>query len=209
VLTVMIGSLAAVIAGVNAINVFEVFFIRDTLHASTTFYGLVSASWAAGMLLGSVAFGRFPKHRITVAALLALVAGSCAPILIGATVGGAGWLIPLWLLGGVCNGGINVFTFVIVADRAPATAHGRAFAVMAAALQTASLLGLRVAGPLVEQFDPRLLVAAAGGLGLLITLAAMVVVGRESTGEAVGCDVNHPQDFHTAEAVVDGIASKS
>ena len=184
VLTVMIGSLAAVIAGVNAINVFELFFIRDTLHASTTVYGIVSASWAAGMLLGSVAFGRFPKRKITVPALLALVAGSCAPILIGATVGGAGWLIPLWLLGGICNGGINVFVFVIVADRAPSAAHGRAFAVMAAALQTASLLGLMAAGPLVEHFDPRLLVAAAGALGLATALAAIPIVTRADAASA-------------------------
>jgi MFS family permease len=178
VLTVMIGSLAAVIAGVNAINVFELFFIRDTLHASTTVYGIVSASWAAGMLLGSVAFGRFPKQKITNTALLLLVAGSCAPILAGATVGAAGWLVPLWLLGGICNGGTNVFTFVIVADRAPAAAHGRAFAVMTAAVQTASLLGLMVAGPLVDHFDPRILVAAAGALGLATALAAILVVTR-------------------------------
>jgi MFS family permease len=210
VLTVMIGSLAAVIAGVNAINVFEVFFIRETLHASTTVYGLVSASWAAGMLLGSVAFGRFPKQKITVPALLALVAGSCAPILVGSTVGGAGWLIPLWLLGGVCNGGINVFTFVIVADRAPATAHGRAFAVMTAAVQTASLLGLMVAGPLVDHFAPGVVVAAAGALGLLIALVAMAVVGRTApTARAIRCDVSHPHELRAPEAVAVEITSRS
>jgi len=231
VLTVMIGSLAAVIAAVNAINVFEVFFIRDTLHASTTVYGIVSASWAAGMLLGSVAFGRFPKRRITVPALLALVAGSCAPIVVGATVGGAGWLIPLWLLGGVCNGGINVFVFVIVADRAPAAAHGQAFAVMTAAVQTASLLGLVVAGPLVDHFDPRLLVAAAGALGLATSLAAVPIVTRvdaarvesepaepeppapaaaqpRSSDGSARCDVSHPRELRAPEVVDDGIASR-
>jgi len=205
VLTLMIGSLAAVVAGVNAINVVEVFFIRGTLHSSTTVYGIVSASWAAGMLLGSVAFGRFPKRKITVPAMLAVVAGSCAPILIGATVGSAGWLIPLWLLGGVCNGGINVFTFVLVADRAPAAAHGRAFAVLTAVVQTASLLGLVAAGPLVDHFDPRLLVAAAGALGLATALAAIPIVTRLDRAR---CDVSHLAELRAPGALAEGIASR-
>jgi MFS family permease len=179
VLTVMVGSMAAVVAGVNAVNVFEVFFVRDTLGASTTVFGFVAASWSAGMLIGSVVFGRVQRRRITVPALLVLVAGSCAPVLAGAAVGGAGWLIPLWILGGVCNGGINVFVMVIVVGRAPAEAHGQAFAVMGGVVQTAALLGLVAAGPLVEHFDPRLLVAAAGGSGLLIALGALPLVRRE------------------------------
>src|SRR3954470_4583482 len=40
-LTVMVVALAAVVAGVSAINVLDVFFIRDTLAASTTVFGLV------------------------------------------------------------------------------------------------------------------------------------------------------------------------
>ncbi|WP_433299861.1 MFS transporter [Actinoplanes sp. CA-030573] len=205
VLTVMIGSLAVTIAGANAINVFDVFFIRDTLHASTTLYGFVSASWAVGMLIGSIGFGRFPRRLITVPTLLALVAGSCAPILAGAAVSGAGWLIPLWVLGGICNGGINVFVMVIVAGRAPAESHGRAFAALSAVVQTAALLGLTVAGPLVEHFDPRLLVAAAGATGLLTCLLAMPVVRRESAH----CDVSHPRVHPQAERPLVGIASES
>ena len=99
-LTVMIGVLAATIAGVSAVNVFEVFFIRDTLGASTTVFGLVAASWTAGMLLGNVIFSRVPPRRITVTALLAVVAGSCTPMVIAAAAGGPGWLIPLWIAGG-------------------------------------------------------------------------------------------------------------
>jgi len=35
-LVVMTGALAAVVAGISAINVLDVFFVRDTLHGSTT-----------------------------------------------------------------------------------------------------------------------------------------------------------------------------
>ncbi|GID30067.1 hypothetical protein [Paractinoplanes brasiliensis] len=68
-LAILVGVLAAGIAGVSMVQVVEVFFIRDTLAASTTL------------------------------------------------------LIPLWVAGGVCNGGINVFTMVMVAGRTPPAAR--------------------------------------------------------------------------------------
>jgi MFS family permease len=189
-LTVMVGALAAVVAGVNAINVFEVFFIRDTLGASTTEFGFVAASWTVGMLIGGVLFGRVGHRHITVRMLLVLMAGSCVPVLGAAGVDGAAWMVPLWIAGGVCNGGINVSTTVIIAGRAPAEAHGRAFAVLGAAVQGAGMLGLLVAGPLVDHFAPRLLVAAAGAAGLLAALACLPMVRREpptrSPGDGAG-----------------------
>ncbi|WP_433373201.1 MFS transporter [Actinoplanes sp. CA-142083] len=177
-LTVMVVALAAVVAGVSAVNVVDVFFIRDTLAASTTVFGLVAAAWPVGMLIGSLAFGRVPRHRITVPALLLVVAGSCAPLLGSIVIDNALWLVPLWILGGIGNGGINVFVMVIVAGRAPSVAHGRAFAMVSAAVQGASLIGLLAAGPLVEHFEPRWVLAAAGGLGLVAALVALPLVGR-------------------------------
>ncbi|MGK5680327.1 MFS transporter [Actinoplanes sp. URMC 104] len=184
-LAVMVGALAVVIAGVSAINVVEVFFIRDTLAASTTVFGLVAAAWTAGMLLGNAVFGRVPPHRITVPAVLAVVAGSSAPLLAGAAVTGPYWLIPLWIAGGLCNGGINVFTTVIVARRTPSGAHGRAFAALSAAVQGAGVIGLLAAGPLVEHVGPRLLMAAIGAFGLVVPLAGMPLVRREPPSHPV------------------------
>ncbi|MBM2617958.1 MFS transporter [Actinoplanes sp. LDG1-06] len=178
-LSVMVGVLAASIAGVSLIQVVEVFFIRDTLGASTTDFGFVAASWTVGMLLGNVIFSRVPPRRITVPALLVVVAGSCLPLVLGATAPGPYWLIPLWIAGGVCNGGINVFITVIVAGRTPSAARGRAFAALNAAVQGAGMIGLLVAGPLVEVADPRLLMAVAGAFGLVILLSSIPLVRRE------------------------------
>ena len=175
-LVVMAGALAAVVAGVSAINVFDVFYIRDTLGASTTVFGLVAAAWTVGMLIGAAGFSRLAPRHITVPGLLALTAGSCLPVLAAAAVPSAPWMIPLWILGGLCNGGINIFGAVIIADRAPAEARGRAYAVLNAAVQGASLLGLLAAGPLVEHFEPRLLVAAAGTLGLVAAVGCLPAV---------------------------------
>ncbi|MEV4275919.1 MFS transporter [Actinoplanes xinjiangensis] len=176
-LTVMTIAVAAVVAGVSAINVFDVFFVRETLGASTTLYGLVAAAWTAGMLLGSPLGGRIPEHRRTVGTVLFLLAGACLAILIGGlTARSAWWLVPLWIVGGVCNGALNVSTSVLIANRVRPEAHGRAFSIFGASVQAAGILGFFVAGPLVESFDPRVLVAGAGAAGLVAALACLPLV---------------------------------
>ncbi|WIM96764.1 MFS transporter [Actinoplanes oblitus] len=184
-LTVMTVAIAATVAGVGAINVFEVFFIRGTLGASATVFGLVAASWTVGMVLFTPLFGRVPRRRLTVRVVLGLLAGSCVAVLAAATVTSAGWLVPLWILGGACNGGLNVCLAVIVAGRVPSEAHGRAFAVVSAVVQGAGLLGYLLAGPLVERFDTRVLVAGAGAAGLLAAVACWPLVRREPPDDAV------------------------
>ncbi len=187
-LTVMIGALAAVVGAVGGVNVVEVFFIRDTLHASATMFGLIGAGWVAGMAVGAVVFGRVPRRRITMPVLLALMAGSCLAVLLAAAVPTAAMMLPLWVLGGVCNGGINVYVLVIVAERAPEFPYGRAFAVMQSAIQGAGMLGLFAAGPLVEVFSPRVLVAAAGAAGLVAAAACIPVMRPEPRSDPVSGD---------------------
>jgi MFS family permease len=185
-LTVMVVAVAAVVAGVSAINVFDVFFIRETLGSTATVYGLVAASWTVGSVLVTPFFGRIPPQRLTVRVVLVVLAGACTAIVAGSTVGSAGWLVPFWIIGGAFNGALNVCIGVIVAGRVPAEAHGRAFASMTAAVQGAGLLGFLVAGPLIEQFDARVLVAGTGVAGLVAALACWPLVRRSPDEAAVG-----------------------
>jgi MFS family permease len=179
---VMVAAMAAVVGGVGAINVIDVFFIRETLGASTTMYGLVSATYTAGALLGALTFGRLGGRWTDTGRLvqivLLLLACTCAAILSGAAAWTALVLVPLWLLGGFFNGGLNVFITVVMANRVPAGARGRAFAAMGAAVQGAGMAGFLVGGLLVDRFDPRLLVAGAGGAGLVAVLLCLPVVLR-------------------------------
>lgn len=194
VLTVMVGAMAAVIAGVGLFNVVAVFLIRDTLGASTTVFGLVEACWTVGMLVGSVLFGRMPRARMTVRGLLLISAAICVPMLAAAGVGSAGWLVPLWLLGGIGNAGANVYVMVIIADRTGKAVRGRAFAVTAAAFQGAGLAGLLLAGPLVERFEPRPLVAASAVLGLVTALVCLVLVRPATPGTRAAVDPEPMRD---------------
>ncbi|MEV6347965.1 MFS transporter [Actinoplanes sp. NPDC051851] len=191
---VMTVATAAVVAGVGAINVVDVFFVRETLAASATLYGLVAAAWTVGMLLAGPLVGRMPQRWLTIRTFLALLALSCAAVLAGSTVSGAAWLIPLWIIGGAGNGGVNVLTSVMIATRVPESAHGRAFSAFGAAVQGAGLIGFMVAGPLLDRFDPRPLVAAAGAAGLLAALICLPLVRRETPGRPPHSDRGEIRD---------------
>ncbi|MEE3919281.1 MFS transporter [Micromonospora sp. BRA006-A] len=132
-LTVMVGSVAAVIGAVGAVNVIEVFFIRETLGSSTTVYGLVTGSWTLGIVLGAWLFARVARRLADDGALLGaglvLLGGCCLAVLVSAAVPSAWLLVPIWLLGGVANGGNNVFDQLLLARRVPEASRGRAFAV--------------------------------------------------------------------------------
>ena len=181
-LAATVGAVAVVVGAVGAINVIDVFFVRDTLAASTTVYGLVGAAWTAGMLAGAVLFGRL-GHRYDdpgrlVRGVLFVLAGACAAVLAGSTARDALLLVPLWLLGGACNGGLNVLIAVLVAGRVPAAARGRAWAALGAVVQGAGMVGFLLGGVLVDRFDPRPLVAAAGIAGLAAVLLCVPFVRR-------------------------------
>jgi MFS family permease len=175
-------AMAGTLAGVGAINVIAVFFIRETLGASTTAYGLVEAAWTAGMLAGTWVLGRAVRRLrhdgAAVQGLLAMLAGTSALILAGGVVPGALWLLPLWLVGGALNGGENVVSNVVIGRRVAAEVRGRAFATFVATVQGASMIGYFAGGLLLEWVGPRLLVALAGLAGVLMVALFVVPVRR-------------------------------
>lgn len=199
-------AIAGVVAGVGAINVIEVFFVRETLGSSETVYGVVAAMWTAGMMMGAWAFTR-PARRTgsdatLVRGMLLMLAACCAVVLVAAGVPAAGWLVPLWLLGGLFNGGMGVFETVVIARRVPSEVRGRAFAAMGAAIQGAALVGYLLGGLLLEVLTPRPLVAICGVAGLLAVVAVLPVVlraGRHQpagppSGDEAGRPVDEPFD---------------
>ncbi|ODB78158.1 MULTISPECIES: MFS transporter [Micromonospora] len=186
-LTVTVGSVAAVIGAVGAVNVIEVFFIRETLGSSATVYGLVTSSWTLGIVLGAWLFARIARRLADDGALLGaglvLLGGCCLAVLVSAAVPSAWLLVPIWLLGGVGNGGDNVFNNLLLARRVPEAARGRAFAVFGAAAQGAAMGGYLVGGLLLEVAGPRTLIAGCGVAGLLVVAALAGPVRRAVRAE--------------------------
>ncbi|MER7888764.1 MFS transporter [Micromonospora sp. NPDC094482] len=186
-LLAMVVSVAGVVGAVGAINVVEVFFIRETLHSTTTMYGLVTGAWTLGMLAGAWIFARvvrrFPQDAALTRATLALLGGCCLMVLVSAAVPSALLLVPIWLIGGVWNGGNNVFGNVLMARRVPEAARGRAFALYGGAVQGAAMVGYLAGGLLLEFFAPRPLVAVAGVAGLVAVALLVIPVNRAARAE--------------------------
>ncbi|MBF9128598.1 MFS transporter [Plantactinospora sp. S1510] len=183
----MVLAVAATVAGVGAVNVIEVFYIRETLHASTTVFGLVSGAWTAGMLLGAWLLAptarRARDDGSLVLWVLVMLGLACLLVGLGAAVPDAGWLVPLWLVGGLANGGLNVFSNLVMVNRVPPEQRGRAFAVQGAAIQGAGMFGYVIGGVLLAGFAPRPLVAAAGLAGLAVVAAVTPVVLRAARSQ--------------------------
>ena len=172
-------AIAGVIAGVNVI---EVFFIRATLGASPAAYGLVNAAWTGGMLAGSWVFARlirrWTEDGSLAGSMLGLLGGCCLVVAVAAAAPSVAFVVPLWLAGGLMNGGEGVLSTVLLARRVPEPFRGRAFAALNAAVQGAALVGYLVGGLLLERFAPRPLVAMSGAVGALVVVAVAVPVGR-------------------------------
>ncbi|WP_036373739.1 MFS transporter [Micromonospora sp. ATCC 39149] len=183
----MVASLAGVVGAVGAINVIEVFFIRETLGSSTTVYGLVTGAWTLGIVAGAWALAPLARRLTDDGRLLGtgllLLGGCCLAVLGSAAVPSAWLLMPIWLIGGVLNGGNSVVSNVLLARRVPEAARGRAYAVFGASVQGASMVGLAAGGLLLDLADPRPLVAACGVAGLLVVAAFAVPVVRAGRSE--------------------------
>ncbi|MFF0821938.1 MFS transporter [Micromonospora haikouensis] len=183
----MVASLAGVVGAVGAINVIEVFFIRETLGSSTTVYGLVTGAWPLGIVAGAWALAPLARRLTDDGRLLGvgllLLGGCCFAVLVSAAVPSAWLLVPIWLLGGLLNGGNNVVCNVLLARRVPEAARGRAYAVFGAAVQGAGMVGLAAGGLLLDLADPRPLVAACGTVGVLAVAAFAVPVVRAARAE--------------------------
>ena len=185
-------SLAAVIGALGAINVVIVFFVREALDASTTVYGVVQASWTAGMLAGAwllvAAARRARDDGALVHGLLVQLGACCAVILATALVNAPGWLVPLWLIGGALNGGINLFQNQLMASRVPPAYRGRGFATLGAAVNGAMLGGFLAGGVILAYVEPRPIVAGLGIVGLavvaLLVLPVLRTVRRERAAAA-------------------------
>lgn len=186
-LRAMVVSIAAVVGAIGAINVVAVFFVRETLTASETMYGVVEAAWMVGLLAGAWLWARLARRARDDAALvggvLVLLGATCLILPVAAVVGVVGWLIPLWAIGGTFNGGENVFAGVVMANRVPDAVRGRAFATLGGAVQGASMAGYFAGGVLADQVPIRPLVASLGLTGLVVVAGLAVPVARMTRRE--------------------------
>jgi MFS family permease len=187
-LLTLVVAVSVIIAAVVAVNVADVFFVRETLHASTTVYGLLGAVWIGSMLVGSWLAARVLSRGSDGAlaiGMLGALASTSALIALSATVQHALWLVPLWVVGGVLNGGENVTANVVIARRVRAEVRGRAIGIFVGAVNAAQVVGYLLGGALLEVWTPRTLIAVSGLAGLVVVVicvAPLVRAARVTAG---------------------------
>ncbi|MBL6280481.1 hypothetical protein JMF97_30490 [Micromonospora fiedleri] len=129
---------------------------------------------------------RVTEEAGRVQAGLFLLGGCCRMGLVSGVVPVALLLVPIWLIGGVCNGGNSVFNNLVLARRVPEAARGRAFAAMGAAVQGAAMVGYLIGGLLLEVSQSRPLIVGCGVAGLLVLLGFVRPVRRATRTDRSG-----------------------
>lgn len=170
-LALLIGMLCLFILLGSMVNVVEVFLIRQTLHASATWYGIIGGCWGAGALCGALAGRRLRGQRT----LLRVALAGCVMLSLGlAGLGFAptvGWVLPASVIGGAANGLVNLSISSLVALRTEEDARGRVSAMVNGLSSSAQVGALLFGGLLGATMAPREVFLLSGVLGLLAPLA--------------------------------------
>jgi MFS family permease len=152
-------------------NVALVFLVRDTLGGGAVAYGLVSAAFGVGMLIGSVGIVRGSGFGAPRLYLLGVGLSSLGALLTG--------LAPALLLAAaiqlICGGGNGIE--IVAGDTAfqqgvPRRLLGRVYGLTSTAVGIGTGIAMVLGGFLVDATSPRIAFLVAGAGGLLVTAIA-------------------------------------
>jgi MFS family permease len=191
-LFVLIG---AVIAAISAVDVVDVFFVRETLHSTPWMYGVVGATWLGGMVIGAVFAGRQRRDDVGTARVLLMFAlATSVTIGVAGLVPHVAWLIPLWLIGGVLNAFGNVGIGVILGSRVAPEVRGHAGAIFNSIASGANATGFLLGGALLAVAAPRTLIVGCGLAGLAVTaIFAPPLVRAIRREQTLAVSANEPE----------------
>ncbi len=178
------------------VNVVEVFLVRESLHASATWYGMLGSGWGVGLLAGALLGGRMPGGPGAQRRLLRLALVSA----IGLSLGLAGmgmaptvaWVLPAVLAGGMCNGLLTLAIGSLVGMRSAEAVRGRVAAIVAGPASAGQVGAMLLGGLLASALTPRQIFVLAGLLGMLVPLGLahrLLASADQPAPEAVAADV--------------------
>jgi MFS family permease len=168
-LVTIVVALVAVVGALVAVEVAELFFVRETLGSSELMYGFLASMWTLGMLVGAWPFGRVRGDDARlVRVFLGALAAVSALIAVSAAVPAALWLAPLYLCGGGLNAALNVLSGVVLGRRIPAAIRGRVFGTLGGLVNAATAAGYVLGGVLMQVAAPRVIIAGTGLVGVAL-----------------------------------------
>jgi len=163
----------------------EVVFVKETLGAGDAGYGLLLASWGAGMVVGSLVFTALRRLSLgallvasTLAIGLAYLATGIAPTLTVACAAS--------VLGGTGNGVQWVALITTVQELTRAVFQARVLSLVEALASAMPGIGFLLGGATTALLSPRAAYALAGaGVLVVLTIAMMRLRGVEWSRELV------------------------
>lgn len=168
---VIVTSIAVACAVVD--NVAAPFRFLDQLHTSSSGYGFYLSLWGFGALGGSQLPRRIPAARMSAALALGNAVSGLGVLGIGLAPT-LGLALAASTFGGIGNGIANVALSALVTSRVAEQQRGRAFASVAALIQTGVGAGTVAGAPLVAALTAGNAMVAAGGLAALISGVTVV-----------------------------------
>jgi MFS family permease len=199
-----------VLVGAGAVNLAEVFFVKDTLNAGDVGFGAIIAASGLGLVIGSflapMALGKvgLRRHYVGSIALMGVGWG-------GAALSGSIWVAVPFVVGGAAGNGAAVICNRLLVQRgAPDRYRGRALATIMSSNYAILGLSMAVAGVLVNVYDARTIWIAASLLYLTGAVVALVmtrwlpvaradewhVVEASSESAVAALDNGHPVPGH-------------
>lgn len=175
VLFITVASAAAALGLVSAVNVAEVFLIRETYGASETLYGFLNMPWLFAMVFGAWFIAGFLGKLSTSGRVayvhLAIIGAQCLII----AMLGLPWptvfaLIPFLFIGGFLNAGANSAMAIGIARRVSDQYRGRATARAGAMIHSAVAVGFVTGGVLEMFLSPRAMYVSMGLVGFAIIM---------------------------------------
>jgi MFS family permease len=165
-----------VMAGNAALNVGEVFFATDSLHSKGIGYGVLVASTGVGLMLGSLAapfvMGQVSIRRVYPGAILVMAVGAFA-----ASRAPSIWVAaPLAAFMTVGNAMAIVCNQLLLQRGAPDAMRGRSIAMIMSSTYITLTIATAVAGPLKDASSGRTLWAIAGGVYVVGSAVAFVLI---------------------------------
>lgn len=169
--SVVVTAVAVLCAVVD--NVAAPFRFLDQLHTSSSSYGFYLSLWGLGALGGSQLPRRIPAGRMPAALAIGNAVSGLGILGIGVAPN-LGFALAASTFGGIGNGIANVAVSALVTERVAEQQRGRAFASVAALIQTGTGLGTIAGAPLVALLSAGHAMAAAGALAALISGVTVV-----------------------------------
>ena len=181
-LTILLFSL---VIALGALNVADLFFVLDDLHASTFIYGLTGSVFAAGQLVGALVNERreVKQARLPVNILVgSLMLG------VGILLTGFAWHWTLLLftlpLAGIGSSTLVAYANALILQLAPETSRGRVSAAVQGVTSVGLLASLAIGGVMVSVLDPRIVILMSGAACLLVlAVLSPVLLGASARNQ--------------------------